>query len=242
MLDPSACEVSLETHDALYSLSHWCSLMCQANALRLCPPAICRNTLVCDTEEEGKRLAFGSERHKVVTLDGTMITRTGVMSGGLSHDIERRAQRWDDNTTKALKQARRRRRDDFPAACMLSCRRIQETGEPSAAPPVCQRGPRQVNVLRLLWRCGADVCARGPTAAQEHSKHVEELAGLPEERTAATQAQQLAADIAGLSKQVRPQQLRHGPLLPLPSCQMPTHDRLTVRWLRSGPGGCPLLC
>lgn len=41
---------------------------------------------------------------QVVTLDGTMITRTGVMSGGMSSDIENRARRWDDHTTKTLKQ------------------------------------------------------------------------------------------------------------------------------------------
>ncbi len=41
----------------------------------------------------------------MVTLDGTMITRTGVMSGGMSTDLEGRARRWDDHTTRALKQA-----------------------------------------------------------------------------------------------------------------------------------------
>lgn len=44
---------------------------------------------------------------QVVTLDGTMITRTGVMSGGMSSDIENRARRWDDCNTKTLKQVKR---------------------------------------------------------------------------------------------------------------------------------------
>lgn len=68
--------------------------------------SICGNTLVCDTEEEARRLAFGAERHKVVTLGGTMITRTGVMSGGMTHDVESRARRWDEKAMSALKKER----------------------------------------------------------------------------------------------------------------------------------------
>ncbi|EFA79147.1 structural maintenance of chromosome protein [Heterostelium album PN500] len=43
------------------------------------------NTLVCDSLNEAKQLAFGNQyqRHKVVTIQGIKITKTGLMSGGL---------------------------------------------------------------------------------------------------------------------------------------------------------------
>lgn len=55
----------------------------------------CGNTIICDTLAEARRLSFGSkERHKVVTLDGTLIHKSGLMTGGLS-GIELHAQKWD---------------------------------------------------------------------------------------------------------------------------------------------------
>jgi len=62
---------------------------------------------VCDTQEEAKRLAYGTERHKVVTLKGTLINRAGVMTGGLSRNLETRAQRWDEKVTGSLKEVPR---------------------------------------------------------------------------------------------------------------------------------------
>lgn len=43
-----------------------------------------RNTLVCDTEQEARHLAFGrnGERHRVVTKDGLLISKGGAMTGG----------------------------------------------------------------------------------------------------------------------------------------------------------------
>lgn len=42
---------------------------------------------------------------QVVTLAGSMIGRTGVMSGGMTHDVEARARRWDEKGLQALKKA-----------------------------------------------------------------------------------------------------------------------------------------
>ena len=99
---------------------------------------------MCDTQEEAKRLAFGTERHKVgscktqqsssqvlcsndfleglvtrdsewqqqtsstcakvVSMDGTLISKGGVMTGGMSRNLESRAQRWDEKATGSLKE------------------------------------------------------------------------------------------------------------------------------------------
>eukprot|EP00897_Mesotaenium_endlicherianum_P000577 jgi/Mesen1/1051/ME000122S00048 len=66
------------------------------------------NTLVCDTIDEARALAWGRERHKVVALDGTLMAKNGSMTGGTSGNIEARSQRWDDQRIEELKLQRER--------------------------------------------------------------------------------------------------------------------------------------
>ncbi|KAG9445663.1 hypothetical protein H6P81_011791 [Aristolochia fimbriata] len=54
------------------------------------------NTLVCDGLEEAKMLSWSGERHKVVTVDGVLLTKSGTMTGGISGGMEARSQKWDD--------------------------------------------------------------------------------------------------------------------------------------------------
>ena len=70
--------------------------------------AVCGDTLVCEGEGEAKSLAFqGPERHKVVTLDGTLISRAGLITGGRSAGMDARASRFDDAALAGLKASRR---------------------------------------------------------------------------------------------------------------------------------------
>ncbi len=70
------------------------------------PGSARRSALLCDGVEEAKRLAFmGPERHKVVALDGTLLSKSGFMTGGLTGSEADRAQRFDEHRTTALKQA-----------------------------------------------------------------------------------------------------------------------------------------
>ena len=69
--------------------------------------AVCGDTLVCDTVDEAKSLAFmGPERHKVVALDGTLITRAGLITGGVTPGMESRAARFDGAGLAKLKEER----------------------------------------------------------------------------------------------------------------------------------------
>ena len=56
---------------------------------------MCRyDAVVCDTHGEAKKLTFGGERRfKVVSLDGTMIKKSGEMTGGSSGSLEAKASR-----------------------------------------------------------------------------------------------------------------------------------------------------
>ena len=85
------------------------------DVIRYDPPQIkkalqyaCGNALVCDTMEEARKLCFsGHERHKAVALDGTLFSKSGIISGGAS-DIKRKAKRWDEKAVDGLKRSRDR--------------------------------------------------------------------------------------------------------------------------------------
>ncbi|XP_049850779.1 uncharacterized protein LOC126323906 [Schistocerca gregaria] len=67
---------------------------------------VCGNTLVCAELDLARKLAFEQpQRHKVVTCDGTMITKSGLMTGGIS-GVEARAHRWDSKEVVQMKSRR----------------------------------------------------------------------------------------------------------------------------------------
>ncbi|XP_078441861.1 structural maintenance of chromosomes (SMC) family protein [Wolffia australiana] len=62
------------------------------------------STLVCDGLDEAKGLSWSGERHKVVTVDGILLTKAGTMTGGISGGMEARSQKWDDKAIDDLKK------------------------------------------------------------------------------------------------------------------------------------------
>uniref|UniRef100_A0A7N0VI19 SMC hinge domain-containing protein n=1 Tax=Kalanchoe fedtschenkoi TaxID=63787 RepID=A0A7N0VI19_KALFE len=62
------------------------------------------NTLVCDDLGEAKALSWSGERHKVVTVDGILLTKAGTMTGGISGGMEARSKQWDDKKIEAIKK------------------------------------------------------------------------------------------------------------------------------------------
>ncbi|KAK7277559.1 hypothetical protein RJT34_22574 [Clitoria ternatea] len=66
------------------------------------------NTLVCDKLEEAKILSWSGERFKVVTVDGTLLTKSGTMTGGTSGGMEARSKQWDDRKIEELNKQKER--------------------------------------------------------------------------------------------------------------------------------------
>jgi len=64
----------------------------------------CGSTIVCDSLVEARRLS-GQEKQKVVTLDGTLIHKSGLMTGGLSGILEK-AQNWERKQLEELKRTK----------------------------------------------------------------------------------------------------------------------------------------
>ncbi|XP_051916553.1 structural maintenance of chromosomes protein 1B [Hippocampus zosterae] len=64
---------------------------------------VCGNTLVCETIKEAKSVAFdGERRHKTVSLDGTLFSKSGIISGG-SSELRTKARCWNDKDVIRLK-------------------------------------------------------------------------------------------------------------------------------------------
>uniref|UniRef100_A0A8C4Z0W7 Structural maintenance of chromosomes protein n=1 Tax=Gadus morhua TaxID=8049 RepID=A0A8C4Z0W7_GADMO len=64
---------------------------------------VCGNAVVCETLRDARSVAFdGPQRIKTVTLDGTLFTKSGVISGG-SSDLRTKARCWDEKAVKTLK-------------------------------------------------------------------------------------------------------------------------------------------
>ncbi|XP_053742034.1 structural maintenance of chromosomes protein 1B isoform X1 [Synchiropus splendidus] len=65
---------------------------------------VCGNALVCETIKEARRVAFdGRQRLKTVSLDGTLFTKSGMISGGSSY-LRTKARCWDDKDMAQLKE------------------------------------------------------------------------------------------------------------------------------------------
>ncbi|KMT09901.1 hypothetical protein BVRB_5g121200 [Beta vulgaris subsp. vulgaris] len=62
------------------------------------------NTLVCDNLDEAKRLSWTGERFKVVSIDGTLLTKAGTMTGGTTGGMEARSNKWEDKKIEELKK------------------------------------------------------------------------------------------------------------------------------------------
>ncbi|KAM4619154.1 structural maintenance of chromosomes protein 1B [Polymixia lowei] len=69
---------------------------------------VCGNAVVCETIKEARSIAFnGLERIKTVALDGTLFSKSGVISGG-SSDLRSKARFWDAKDMKQLKERKDR--------------------------------------------------------------------------------------------------------------------------------------
>ncbi|KAI4881270.1 hypothetical protein NFI96_033789, partial [Prochilodus magdalenae] len=65
---------------------------------------VCGNALVCETLKDARNVAFGGpERLKTIALDGTMFSKSGVISGGSVH-LRSKARRWEEKEMIGLKE------------------------------------------------------------------------------------------------------------------------------------------
>lgn len=92
------------------------------DVLRFDPPDIERavlfatnNALVCESPEDAMKVAYemdGRSRYDALALDGTFYQKSGIISGG-SHDLARKAKRWDEKHMNQLKLQKERLNEEF---------------------------------------------------------------------------------------------------------------------------------
>lgn len=88
-------------------------IKCEPPAVKKALQYACSNAVVCDTMEEARKVAFGgAERRKAVSLDGTLFSKAGTISGGAS-DIKAKARRWDEKAVDGLRKQRDRYLDEL---------------------------------------------------------------------------------------------------------------------------------
>uniref|UniRef100_A0A4W4H761 SMC hinge domain-containing protein n=1 Tax=Electrophorus electricus TaxID=8005 RepID=A0A4W4H761_ELEEL len=81
-------------------------VQCSQNApkLKRVVQFVCGNALVCETLKDARHIAFdGPVRLKTVALDGTMFSKSGVISGGSMH-LRSKARRWEEKEMSGLKE------------------------------------------------------------------------------------------------------------------------------------------
>ncbi|XP_034541562.1 structural maintenance of chromosomes protein 1B [Notolabrus celidotus] len=73
-----------------------------AAQLRKVVQFVCGNALVCENIREARSVAFdGEHRLKTVSLDGTLFSKSGIISGG-SSDLRTKARCWEEKEMKQL--------------------------------------------------------------------------------------------------------------------------------------------
>ncbi|XP_060741245.1 structural maintenance of chromosomes protein 1B [Tachysurus vachellii] len=81
-------------------------VQCSQNApqLKRVVQFVCGNSLVCENLKDARHVAFdGPERLKTVSLDGTLFSKSGVISGGSVH-LRHKARRWEEKDMNGLKE------------------------------------------------------------------------------------------------------------------------------------------
>ncbi|KAK3564796.1 hypothetical protein QTP86_027827, partial [Hemibagrus guttatus] len=81
-------------------------VQCSQNApqLKRVVQFVCGNSLVCENLKDARHVAFdGPERLKTVSLDGTLFSKSGVISGGSVH-LRHKARHWEEKDMNGLKE------------------------------------------------------------------------------------------------------------------------------------------
>ncbi|KAJ3285102.1 Structural maintenance of chromosomes protein 1 [Rhizoclosmatium sp. JEL0117] len=67
----------------------------------------CSDSLVCETMEIAKEVCWSrGQEVKAVTLDGTVLHKTGLMTGGQTNNSSRDSRRWEEKEIEAFRKAR----------------------------------------------------------------------------------------------------------------------------------------
>lgn len=87
----------------------------------------CGDTVVCDTHAEAKKLAFsGAQRIKSVSLDGTLVDKSGRLTGGSSSGLAEKANRFSRVDVENARQEKMKLEDELGSMKSLTTLMLEE--------------------------------------------------------------------------------------------------------------------
>ena len=87
----------------------------------------CGDTVVCDTHAEAKSLAFGgAQRIKCVSLDGTLVDKSGRLTGGSSSGLAEKANRFSRADVESTRQEKVKLEDELMKMKSLTTLMLEE--------------------------------------------------------------------------------------------------------------------
>jgi len=122
------------------------SLVECSEEFRKCFYFVMKDTVVCEDLEVAERIAFGRQRRRVVTLDGKLIEKSGVMSGGRRGgrakeigDLEQACEKMNELRSKLIgelcgirnakeREMLERQRKRYVAESEIVCREMENVG------------------------------------------------------------------------------------------------------------------
>lgn len=97
MIDLEALRLSIGSAKLVYDV-----IQSTISEARIALQFVCRDSLVTDTPTQARDIAFGSDRHRAVSLDGTLFQTSGVISGG-GKELRGHANKWNKDKVLELK-------------------------------------------------------------------------------------------------------------------------------------------
>lgn len=87
----------------------------------------CGDTVVCDSHAEAKKLAFGgAQRIKCVSLDGTLVDKSGRLTGGSSAGLTEKANRFSRADVESTRQEKVKLEDELAKMKSLTTLMLEE--------------------------------------------------------------------------------------------------------------------
>ncbi|PKI83176.1 Structural maintenance of chromosomes protein 1 [Malassezia vespertilionis] len=154
----------------------------------------CASTMICDSLDVARELAYGEKKIKTVTLQGTIIHKNGMMTGGPS--MQDSAKRWDEREMEGAQRERDR--------CMQALKSLhQQKYELADEEELLAKLARREAALDAARQETADLTRRQAELQTERaSLETERSAQRTAYAAAKKEAQALEAEMAALEQQI----------------------------------------
>lgn len=164
----------------------------------------CGNSIVCDDLQLARYLCFEKNiEAKAVTLDGTVIHKGGLMTGGFSFNDQRNARKWEDTEIENLRRLKDKFLSDMAALPKGHRRQAEEEALQGELAGLESRRAYAQDELRALdaniQNKGKELSFAKNQLAEVRPKHDEQSQGLS---TLRAQLEEFSSSVAGVEDEI----------------------------------------